>query len=102
MLCCQQLDASDDPVAWAKQRADRVERVHLRDAVPGDLNLGIGRGEADFAGTIGALEAGGFTGTYILELETHDVDEQDREADALRSREEIVAILDNVSERVST
>ena len=52
--------------------------------------------------TIGALEAGGFTGTYILELETHDVDEQDREADALRSREEIVAILDDVSERVSS
>ena len=94
--------SSDDPVAWARQRADRVERVHLRDAVPGDLNLGIGRGETDFAGTIGALEAGGFTGTYILELETHDVDEQDREADALRSREEILAILDGVSERVSS
>ena len=90
--------SSDDPVAWAQQRADRVERVHLRDAVPGNLNLGIGRGETDFAGTIGALEAGGFTGTYILELETHDVDEQDREADALRSREEIVAILDDVSD----
>ena len=94
--------SSDDPVAWAQQRADRVERVHLRDAVPGNLNLGIGRGETDFAGTIAALEAGGFTGTYILELETHDVDEQDREADALRSREEIVAILDDVSERVSS
>jgi len=94
--------SSDDPVAWARQRADRVERVHLRDAVPGDLNLGIGRGETDFAGTISALEAGGFTGTYILELETHDVDEQDREADALRSREEILAILDGVSERVSS
>ena len=94
--------SSDDPVAWAQQRADRVERVHLRDAVPGNLNLGIGRGETDFAATIGALEAGGFTGTYILELETHDVDEQDREADALRSREEIVAILDDVSERVSS
>ena len=93
--------SSDDPVVWAQQRADRVERVHLRDAVPGNLNLGIGRGETDFAATIGALEAGGFTGTYILELETHDVDEQDREADALRSREEIVAILDDVSERVS-
>jgi sugar phosphate isomerase/epimerase len=94
--------SSEDPVAWAEQRADRVERVHLRDAVPGDLNLGIGRGETDFAGTIGALEAGGYTGTYILELETHDVDEQDREADALRSREEIVAILDDVNERVSS
>ena len=94
--------SSDDPVAWAQQRADRVERVHLRDAVPGDLNLGIGRGETDFAGTIAALEAGGFTGTYILELETHDVAEQDREADAMRSRAAIVAILRDVTERVSS
>lgn len=89
--------SSDDPVAWARQRADRVERVHLRDAVPGNLNLGIGRGDTDFAGTIGALETGGFTGTYVLELETHDVAEQDREADAARSRAEIVAILEEVS-----
>lgn len=85
--------SSEDPVAWARRRADRIERVHLRDAVPGNLNLGIGRGQVDFAGTIAALEAGGFTGSYILELETHDVDEQDREADAGRSREQIVAIL---------
>ena len=89
--------SSDDPVAWARRRADRVKRVHLRDAVPGNLNLGIGRGETDFAATIAALEGGGFTGTYILELETHDVAEEDREADALRSRQEILAILDEVS-----
>jgi sugar phosphate isomerase/epimerase len=91
--------SSDDPVAWATRRADRVERVHLRDAVPGNLNLGIGRGDADFAATIGALEAGGFTGTYILELETHDVEEQDREADAARSRAEILTILEAVAAR---
>ena len=89
--------SSDDPVDWARRRAERVERVHLRDAVPGDLNLGIGRGDADFAGTLRALESGGFTGTYILELETHDVNEQDREADARRSRAEIVTILEAVA-----
>jgi sugar phosphate isomerase/epimerase len=94
--------SSDDPVAWARQRADRVERVHLRDAVPGDLNLGIGRGDTDFAGTIAALEAGGFTGTYILELETHDVAEEDREADAHRSREVIVALLTAVAGTVTS
>ena len=59
-------------------------------------------GETDFGATIRALEAGGFTGTYILELETHDVVEQDREADALRSREEIVAILEGVTDEVSS
>jgi sugar phosphate isomerase/epimerase len=89
--------SSDDPVAWARRRADRVERVHLRDAVPGNLNLGIGRGRVDFPGTIAALEAGGFTGTYILELETHDVEEDDREADAARSRDDIVTILEAVA-----
>ena len=89
--------SSDDPVAWARRRADRVERVHLRDAVPGNLNLGIGRGRVDFPGTIAALEAAGFTGTYILELETHDVEEDDREADAARSRDDIVTILEAVA-----
>ncbi|WP_226345877.1 sugar phosphate isomerase/epimerase family protein [Agilicoccus flavus] len=86
--------SGDDPVEWAGRLGSRVERVHLRDAVPGDLNVGIGRGDADFAGVIGALEAGGFEGTYILELETHDVQESEREADADRSRREIVALLE--------
>lgn len=88
--------SSEDPVAWAGRRADRVDRVHLRDAVPGDLNLGIGRGQVDFPGTIAALERGGFTGTYILELETHDVAEEDREDDARRSRVDIISILRGV------
>jgi sugar phosphate isomerase/epimerase len=91
--------SQDDPVAWAERRADRVERVHLRDAVAGNLNLGIGRGDADFPGVFRALEAGGFTGTYVLELETHDVEEADREADAQRSRDEMVALLAEVTQR---
>ena len=91
--------SGDDPVAWARHRADRVERVHLRDAVAGNLNLGIGRGEADFAGVLRALEGRGFTGTYVLELETHDVEEADREADAQRSRDEMVALLAEVAPR---
>lgn len=91
--------SGDDPVHWAAAHAARVERVHLRDAVPGDLNLGIGRGQVDFRGVLTALETGGFTGTYVLELETHDVDEADREADARRSRDEIVALLTEVTSR---
>ena len=86
--------SQDDPVAWARRLGSRVERVHLRDAVPGNLNVGIGRGDADFAGVIRALEEAGFTGTYILELETHDVDEADREADAQRSRADVLALLE--------
>ncbi|WP_432495506.1 sugar phosphate isomerase/epimerase family protein [Kineococcus auxinigenes] len=89
--------SGDDVVAWAGKHASRVERVHLRDAVPGNLNLGIGRGDVDFRGVLGALEAGGFTGTYVLELETHDVEEDEREADAQRSFDEVAALLDEVA-----
>lgn len=85
--------SGDDPIAWLRSCAPRVERVHLRDAVPGDLNLGIGRGQVDFASVISALEAADFTGTYILELETHDIAEEDREDDAARSRAEILRLL---------
>ena len=91
--------SGDDPVAWAAKHAARVERVHLRDAVPGDLNLGIGRGQADFRGVLTALETAGFTGTYVLELETHDIAEDEREADAQRSWNEITALLTNVETR---
>ena len=77
--------SAEDEVAWARKHVSRIERVHLRDAVPGDLNRGVGRGRVNFPGAIEVLEAGGFTGTYVLELETHDVAEGDREADAARS-----------------
>jgi sugar phosphate isomerase/epimerase len=86
--------SEEDVVAWAGSRAERIERVHLRDAMPGDLNVGIGRGTVDFGGLISALESRGFTGSYILELETHDVDEADREADARRSVELISGMLE--------
>ena len=86
--------SSEDVVGWAVQAFDRIERVHFRDAVPGNLNVGIGRGTVDFAGVIDALESRGFTGDYILELETHDVEEHEREADAARSYESITSILE--------
>jgi sugar phosphate isomerase/epimerase len=70
----------ENPVVWHAEVADRVEHVHLRDARVGDINLSIGRGDVDFAAIIGALEATGFAGHYALELETHDIDEDQREA----------------------
>ncbi|WP_205859482.1 sugar phosphate isomerase/epimerase family protein [Phycicoccus flavus] len=85
--------SDEDEVAWARAVAPRVERVHLRDAVPGDLNRGIGRGRVDFAGTLGALEQAGYSGGYVLELETHDVAEEDRPADAARSRALVLDLL---------
>ncbi|GAA1489761.1 sugar phosphate isomerase/epimerase family protein [Brachybacterium sacelli] len=77
--------SAEDPIAWARRLGDRIERVHLRDAVPGNLNLSLGAGEVDLAGVLATLESQGFTGTYVLELETHDVAEADREADVARS-----------------
>lgn len=77
--------SAEDPITWARRLGPRIERVHLRDAVVGNLNLSLGAGEVDLSGVIAALEAQGFGGTYVLELETHDVAEADREADVARS-----------------
>jgi sugar phosphate isomerase/epimerase len=85
--------SDEDPLAWARSLGDRIERVHLRDAVPGNLNLALGAGVVDFDALVRQLEAQGFTGTYILELETHDVAEEDREQDVRRSHAEIVQLL---------
>ncbi|WP_433871824.1 sugar phosphate isomerase/epimerase family protein [Saccharopolyspora sp. CA-218241] len=79
-----------DEVAFARDVAERVEHVHLRDARPGEINLSLGRGRADFAGVTGALRGSGRTPRYVLELETHDVAEAAREAEAARA----VALID--------
>lgn len=82
-----------DEVAFAREFAERIEHVHFRDAEPGDINLSIGRGRADFAGVVRALREYGYTGSYVLELETHDVAEQDRPAEAAAARADIAALL---------
>ena len=85
--------SGDDPVAWARTHARRIERVHLRDAVPGNLNLALGTGAVDFKAVISTLESEGFAGKYVLELETHNVEEHEREADAERSYRYVRALL---------
>ncbi len=82
-----------DEVAFAHAVADRTEHVHLRDAVDGDINLSLGRGRADFAGVVGALTAHGYTGHYVLELETHDVAEAEREQRAAEARDLVTPLL---------
>ena len=69
-------------------------RQRRLDAVPGDLNLGIGRGSVDFARVVSVLERRGYSGSYILELETHDVAEAEREADARRSFDLIAGLVE--------
>jgi len=74
-----------DPVEIARRAGDRVLHVHLKDLEParadrvrrGDepfrqavidgLFVPLGRGGVDIAGTVAALEAGGYRGWYVLE-----------------------------------
>ena len=86
--------AGDDPAAAIEALGPRVEHVHLRDAVRGDIHRSIGRGDVDFEAAIGALEAGGYRGLYSLELETDDVEESDRAAEAGRAARHIGRLLD--------
>jgi sugar phosphate isomerase/epimerase len=63
----------------------RVSHVHLRDAVPGNINLSIGNGQADFAGGLERLAVDGYTGHFSLELETRDVTHDERPAAAAKA-----------------
>ncbi|KSU75906.1 Sugar phosphate isomerase/epimerase [Pseudarthrobacter enclensis] len=63
----------------------RVSHVHLRDAVPGNINLSISNGQADFAGGLKRLAADGYTGHFSLELETRDVTHDERPAAAAKA-----------------
>ncbi|MCI9889916.1 sugar phosphate isomerase/epimerase [Micrococcales bacterium 31B] len=62
-----------------------IAHVHLRDAVPGNINLSIGNGSVDFAGGLAALRDGGFDGHFTLELEAHDLEHAERPAAAARA-----------------
>src|SRR5919206_283198 len=62
-----------DVVDFVRAHGRRIRHVHVRDAVPGNIHISVGRGSADFAGGIAALEAIGYEGTFALELETRDV-----------------------------
>jgi sugar phosphate isomerase/epimerase len=67
--------------------------VHLRDALPGQINISIGRGQVDFPAAIDALTAAGYAGHYSLELETRDIDDADRPAEAGQAGRYITALL---------
>jgi sugar phosphate isomerase/epimerase len=82
-----------DEIDAVRRFADRIRHVQLRDAVLGDINRSIGRGEVDFPAAIGALAAAGYQGHYSLELETHDIDDAERPAEAGRAGTYITALL---------
>ncbi|MDQ0736350.1 sugar phosphate isomerase/epimerase family protein [Arthrobacter agilis] len=67
-----------DPVEFAGLFGERIRHVHLRDAVPGNINLSIGNGQVDFAAGFRALTDAGYQGRFALELETRDVNDDQR------------------------
>lgn len=77
--------AGEDVQAYLDRHPGRISHVHLRDAVPGNINLSIGNGEADFAGGLKRLAADGYTGHFSLELETRDVTHDERPAAAAKA-----------------
>ncbi|POX42607.1 xylose isomerase [Streptomyces sp. Ru73] len=85
--------AGGDCVEAARAFGERLTHVHLRDAVPGDIHRSIGRGDVDFAALIHHLEAAGYDGHYSLELETHDVPDDRRPAEAARAGAAISGLL---------
>lgn len=73
------LEASGaDAVEYVDIFRHRIRHVHLRDAVPGDINRSIGNGTVDFAAGLKALAASGYDGHFSLELETRDVTDDER------------------------
>ena len=77
--------AGEDPLEYLERHRGRIAHVHLRDAVPGNINLSIGNGQADFAAGLKALAASGYTGHFSLELETRDVTHDERPAAAAKA-----------------
>ena len=77
--------AGEDVNAYLDRHQGRISHVHLRDAVPGNINLSIGNGAADFAGGLKRLAAEGYAGHFSLELETRDVTNDERPAAAAKA-----------------
>ncbi|WP_395308755.1 sugar phosphate isomerase/epimerase [Mycobacterium sp. AMU20-3851] len=69
-----------DPVDYVGHVGGRITHVHIRDAVPGNINLSVGNGAVDFARGIKELAAAGYSGHFALELETRDITDHERPA----------------------
>lgn len=69
-----------DPVEFVGRFHRQIAHVHLRDAVPGNINLSLRRGSVDFPRGLKALADAGYTGHFALELETRDVTHDQRPA----------------------
>jgi sugar phosphate isomerase/epimerase len=85
--------SGDDEIDAVRRFDGRIGHVHLRDAVLGDINLSIGRGNVNFPPAIDALISSGYQGHYSLELETHDIKDAERPTEAGRAGRFITSLL---------
>ncbi|WKG04336.1 sugar phosphate isomerase/epimerase [Mycolicibacterium sp. HK-90] len=69
-----------DPADFVDRFGPRIRHVHIRDAVPGNINLSVGNGQVDFATGLKSLANAGYPGHFALELETRDVTHDERPA----------------------
>jgi sugar phosphate isomerase/epimerase len=67
-----------EPTEFVDRFAGHIAHVHIRDAVPGNINLSVGRGSVDFPNGLKALAGAGYGGHFALELETRDVTDDQR------------------------
>ena len=74
-----------DPADFVERFGPRIAHVHIRDAVPGNINLSVGNGEVDFAAGLTALTHAGYAGHFALELETRDITHDERPAATARA-----------------
>jgi sugar phosphate isomerase/epimerase len=82
-----------DPVEFVERFGPRIAHVHIRDAVPGDINLSVGNGDVEFAFGLKALSHAGYAGHFSLELETRDITHNERPAAAARAGRYITELI---------
>ena len=70
-----------------------IAHVHIRDAVPGNINLSVGNGLVDFARGLKALADARYAGHFTLELETHDITNGQRPAATARAAQLISGLI---------
>ncbi|WP_460798703.1 sugar phosphate isomerase/epimerase family protein [Microbacterium sp. GXF0217] len=73
--------------------ADRTRHVHIRDAERGFIHHSVGKGIVDFADLAASLHAHAYSGALALELETRDIRDEDRAAEAVRAGEYLSRLL---------
>ena len=73
------------PRQFVDLAGSRISHVHLRDAEAGYIHHSIGNGEVDFADTASALADIDYAGKFSLELETRDIENDERPQAALKA-----------------